>query len=560
MRLGPLAILGAVVFTLIQLYSFSHRAPKIYRSAEEYLVARQAQVGAKGSSAVAAAKVNGSDAEWYSFDKTGPSDKSSQFAVDLLVTRDAKTFESLGGKPPAGYTGPPTEDLKKLTGDVNATIIELPPPGSEISSIVVLGFLSVFGVVFAAWGRLGVALTRLLSLVAGVSACFLIDAIAHQQNDYGQRLIVLAGLYVTLAVSLNLINGITGQFSIGHAAFYQIGAYLSGFITLSYFKGANVPPLLWLVVMMFVGAVGAGFAGFVVGLPSLRLRGDYLAIVTMGFGEIIRIEIQNTPALGGAYGLNVAPKIQTVWMIWLLAIVCIAVSRNLIKTAHGLPFLAVREDEVASAAMGVNVTRIKVTAFIIGSMFAGAAGALLSHYEGFITGATFSMDISFIILTMVVLGGTGSITGSAVAAAFLSYLPERLRGLKNPDGSTLTVTAASIAAGLIAVVIAVAVIKRVMDHGSQSKPVKAALYVGTIVVAVVAKLLTQVILSKVPALMNISVEAGQLRMVIFAVTLIVLMLLRPQGIFGHHEFSWTWVDRILGGKRKSEEPAPAVAA
>jgi branched-chain amino acid transport system permease protein len=405
-------------------------------------------------------------------------------------------------------------------------------------------------------------LKRLLSLVIGVGLCFVIDFVAHRQGEYTQRLIVLAGLYVTLAVSLNLINGITGQFSIGHAAFYQVGAYLAGFITVTYFQTAHIAPIPWLILMLLVGAVGAGIAGFIVGLPSLRLRGDYLAIVTMGFGEIIRIEVQNTKALGGAYGMNVAPKIQPIWLVCLLAVLCIAVCRNLIKTAHGLPFLAVREDEVASSAMGVNVTRVKVTAFVIGSMFAGAAGALLAHYEGFITGAYFSMDISFIILTMVVLGGTGSITGSAVAAAFLSYLPERLRGLKAADGTPIAVTAASIAAALLAVVIAVAIIKRVMDHGHQSKLIKAAIYVGAILSAILAKIILQLGLSRIPALHSITIEAGQLRMVIFAVTLIVLMLLRPQGVFGHHEFSWNWLRRLfrLGPPRNGEPPAPAVAA
>ncbi len=404
-------------------------------------------------------------------------------------------------------------------------------------------------------------LKRAGSLAAGIGLCFLIDFLAHKQNDYAQRLIVFAALYITLSVSLNLINGITGQFSIGHAAFYQVGAYATGFITVKFFESAHMPPIAWLLLMLVVGALAAGVAGFVVGLPSLRLRGDYLAIVTMGFGEIIRIEVQNTPALGGSYGMSVTPKIQPIWLVWLLAISCIAVCRNLIKTAHGLPFLAVREDEVASSAMGVNVTRVKVTAFVIGSMFAGAAGALLAHQEGFITGNFFSMDISFIILTMVVLGGTGSITGSAVAAAFLFYLPEKLRDLKSPDGTALTVTPASIAAALLGVVIAVAIIKRVMDHSHRPKAVKAAMYLGAVVLAFISKLVIGMILMKIPAMSPPKIEAGQLRMVIFAVTLIVLMLLRPQGIFGHHEFSWTWLKSLFTRKKTGPtDPAPAVAA
>jgi branched-chain amino acid transport system permease protein len=488
-------------------------------------------------------------------------------------------------------------------------------------------------------------LKRILSIALGIGACFLIDRFAHSRDDYTLRLIVLSGLYVTLAVSLNLINGITGQFSIGHAAFYQVGAYLAGFTTVTYFQnqrgmagpgwivalaglvmaifgaavfvspeeksdkikfvsnllallgvlvfvgswfvnvpfepyiilglfavalwfrtppesakstakwgafilafgalfylffsfGPKLPELPWLIVMVVIGSVGAAVAGLVVGLPSLRLKGDYLAIVTMGFGEIIRIEVQNSKALGGSYGMNITPKIQPVWLVWLLAFSCIALCRNLIKTAHGLPFLSVREDEVASSAMGVNVTRVKVTAFVIGSMFAGGAGALLAHYEGFITGATFAMDTSFIILTMVVLGGTGSITGSVVSAILLAYLPEYLRGLKGADGAALMVSGASVLAGLLAVVVAVAIIKRVMDHVYKPKPIKAAMYVGALVAALVSKIVFGILINKVASLRDMMIQAGQLRMVVFAVVLIVLMLLRPQGMFANSEFGW----------------------
>ena len=175
---------------------------------------------------------------------------------------------------------------------------------------------------------------------------------------------------------------------------------------------AATKPFLWLTLSVFFGAITAGVAGFVVGLPSLRLRGDYLAVVTLGIGEIVTIIAKNQPVLGEAYGLS-APRIESVFLVSLLAITCIGVSRNLLKTAHGLAFLAVREDEIASAAMGVNLTKIKVTAFVIGSCFAGAAGALYAHTKGFVSPPDFSMDVSFLILTMEVLGGTGSITGTS---------------------------------------------------------------------------------------------------------------------------------------------------
>lgn len=399
-------------------------------------------------------------------------------------------------------------------------------------------------------------LIRLGSIVLAILACLLLQEIvtAPGFNEYTRRLIVLAGLYVTLSVSLNLINGITGQFSIGHAAFYQVGAYLAGYLTVTYYGEAGPTGLPWFLLMLFVGAAGAAIAGLIVGLPSLRLRGDYLAIVTLGFGEIIRIVVQNTEEVGGSYGLSVEPKFQAVWLIWLLAILCIAVSRNLLKTAHGLPYLSVREDEVASSAMGVNVTKVKVSAFIIGSAFAGAAGSLLAHYEGFITPSTFGMDVSFIILTMVVLGGTGSITGSALAAVFLAYLPEYLRGLKGADGAPLTMPSSTVVAILFGIVVAVALIKRVMDHYHGAKIKKAGFYAGTVLGGIMAMLILSFALGKVPALAQKSIEAANLRMVIFAVALIVLMLLRPQGVFGHHEFSWSWVKSLF-----TRRPVPHTA-
>jgi branched-chain amino acid transport system permease protein len=198
--------------------------------------------------------------------------------------------------------------------------------------------------------------------------------------------------------------------------------------------------------------------------------------------------------------------------------------------------------------MGVNVTKVKVSAFIIGSAFAGAAGALLAHYEGFITPQTFRMDVSFIILTMVVLGGTGSITGSALAAVFLSYLPEYLRGLKAAGGGPLTVSGAGVIAALLATAFAVALIKRIMDAGLGSPTRRGLTYLGILVGGIVAQFVLSMGLSAIKPLAAAQIEAGQLRMVIFAVTLIVLMLLRPQGVFAHHEFSWDFVKRLFGAK------------
>ncbi len=390
---------------------------------------------------------------------------------------------------------------------------------------------------------------RLGSILAGVAFCAGIQYFAMSNLAFNQqRLVALAGLYVILAVSLNLINGITGQFSIGHAAFYQVGAYSAGYFSIHYISKFGLPPWLWLFLMMLVGALAACISGFVVGLPSLRLRGDYLAIVTLGFGEIIRIVVQNTRELGGSYALDKIPKIQSLWLIWGLALVCIAMCRNLLKTAHGLSFLAVREDEVASAAMGVNVTKVKVAAFVLGSAFAGAAGALLAHWETSITPQTFSMDVSFIILTMVVLGGTGSITGSVLSALVLFYLPEYLRGVTAISGSSLL-------AIVITVIAAVAVMKHLVDnfHGKGVKKVVA--YISVILGAAVLEFVLVKGLAMVPALASKSFTGDKLRLVIFAGTLIILMLLRPQGVFAHHEFSWDWLRRVFR-RRKPIEAAP----
>jgi branched-chain amino acid transport system permease protein len=366
------------------------------------------------------------------------------------------------------------------------------------------------------------------------------------------RLVAISGLYVTLAVSLNLINGITGQFSIGHAAFYQVGAYTTVYLSNHAFKTQGLDAQGWLLLMVIVGGLAAGITGVIVGLPSLRLRGDYLAIVTLGFGEIIRIICQNQKELGEAYGMKLtygmtqADKVldpaNMVWMIWLLAIVCIAVCRNLLKNAQGLAFLAVREDEVASSAMGVNTTRIKVAAFVIGSMFAGMAGALFAHHETFISPAMFNMELSFMVLTMVVLGGTGSITGSVVAAIGLYLIPEWIRTLKGADNQVLTFPAPAVVGMLFGIGAFVVGARMVRDKYHGSPRIKALLYVGAVVGAFLIGLILAFPFGAIPQLRTQSFDANQLRMVIFSIVLIVMMLLRPQGLFGQREFS---LDRLL---------------
>lgn len=397
---------------------------------------------------------------------------------------------------------------------------------------------------------------RIGSIALAIGGCLLLQVIAEGSlTDYWKRLLLLASLYVTLSVSLNLINGITGQFSIGHAAFYQVGAYTSGFLTVTYYKThqVNMPPVLWLLLMIVVGGFFAGIAGFVVGAPSLRLRGDYLAIVTLGFGEILRIFTQNIKEVGLAYGFSIDPKIFYVSMGWMLAVFAIALCRNLLKTAHGLQFLAVREDEIASLAMGVNIKRTKIAAFVIGSALAGAAGAILAHGEGFINNQTFGMDVSFIILTMVVLGGTGSITGSVISAIALFALPEILRSLKDSAGDPLKVTAAWFIALFIASIAAIAVLKRLSDHYHGPKQKKVLYGFGSVLGAIALQWILTKTFSQIPSLVTAdkTYEIGTLRMVLFAGTLVFAMLLKPKGLMGHREFSIGNLGGLLGPKPES---------
>lgn len=270
--------------------------------------------------------------------------------------------------------------------------------------------------------------------------------IAGNLQEYYFKVLILCGIYTILAVSLNLVNGITGQFSIGHGGFYAVGAYVGAAWTMLWQPEVvrNLPMLsldtmsgaiLNLLIALLLGGAAAGVTGIVVGLPSLRLRGDYLAIVTLGFAEVIRVLLLNIEAVGGARGLTGIPTLiqrgnLAIFWVFLFVVLVIAASRNLLQSVRGLTFLAIREDEIAADAMGVNTTRVKVTAFVIGAVFAGFAGVLYSHFFINISPDTFDMNTSIIITTMVVLGGTGSITGSVLAATLLTALPELLRDLK----------------------------------------------------------------------------------------------------------------------------------
>lgn len=231
-------------------------------------------------------------------------------------------------------------------------------------------------------------------------------------NDYAANTVILIGINIILAVSLNLINGFTGQFSIGHAGFMSIGAYTSAIATMNF----DSPFLL----ALFLGGVAAGLAGLLIGVPTLRLKGDYLAIATLGFGEIIRIVFLNTDYVGGASGLNGIPNLTNWTWVFLMVLITVVVITNFVNSTHGRACISVRENEVAAEAMGINTTKYKVMAFVIGSFFAGIAGALSAHNFFIIQPKSFDFLKSFEILVFVVLGGLGSTTGAIVGAIALT--------------------------------------------------------------------------------------------------------------------------------------------
>jgi branched-chain amino acid transport system permease protein len=249
------------------------------------------------------------------------------------------------------------------------------------------------------------------------------------------RIAMLSGIAITLAVSLNLINGFTGQFSIGHAGFMAVGAYSAAYFSVTY--GANLAATLgdgklgWVIALSIatlIGAFFAGLAGLIVGVPSLRLKGDYLAIVTLGFGQIIVVFLNNIETVGGARGYSGIPIVKSFFWIFLIAILTITIVYNIVNSAFGRALISIREDELAAEAMGVNTTRYKVMAFVISSAMAGAGGAALAHFDGYLNPKSFEFIKSFEILIMIILGGLGSIVGSVLGAILLTVLPEALRG------------------------------------------------------------------------------------------------------------------------------------
>lgn len=249
-------------------------------------------------------------------------------------------------------------------------------------------------------------------------------------NRQYTSLIVPIGVNIMLAVSLNLVTGFLGELSLGHAGFMSLGAYAGALFTLNTDMG-DLPSI---IAAMLIGGVVAAIFGFLIGVPVLRLQGDYLAIVTLAFGEIIKSVLNSMTFTNGPKGLSKIPLIsnyQHYTLVFIVTLITILVISNIVDSRHGRAVCSVRDNYIAAESIGVHVSRFKIMAFVVSAFFAGVAGVLYAHNVGIIKPTTFDYNKSIEILVIVVLGGMGSIRGSIIAAVVLTILPEMLRGADN---------------------------------------------------------------------------------------------------------------------------------
>lgn len=292
-------------------------------------------------------------------------------------------------------------------------------------------------------------------LIALAALALLGVSVEYGMNAYVQLILLFVMVNSIMAMSLNLISGYTGQFSLGHAGFMAIGAYFAAYSSTHW----HVFPDSLMILNFFLYSIGAGLAaavaGFLVGQPSLRLKGDYLAIVTLGFAEIIRVALLNADFLGGPRGYSGIPSLDSFTQHFIFAsvwvLICFFTVWRMMLSSYGRAFLSVREDEIAAEAMGINTTQTKVRAFVISSFFAGVAGALYAHFTNYISPSSFSFLQSVNAVIMVVLGGMGSMSGCLIAALVVTVLPEALRPLQDLTGIDLRMVIYSI--GLVLVMI-----------------------------------------------------------------------------------------------------------
>lgn len=242
-------------------------------------------------------------------------------------------------------------------------------------------------------------------------------------DRYQKGIIIFVCINIILATSLNVTVGCLGQITIGHAGFMSVGAYTAALFT----KANIIPGVLGYITALIIGGIVAGIIGVIIGIPALRLRGDYLAIITLGFGEIIRVIIEFFDFTGGAQGLIGIKRFQEFNVIYIITVLSVMLMYSIMTSRHGLSVLAIREDEIASDAVGINTTYYKTFAFTLSAIFAGVAGGIYAHHLGILGAKAFDYNYSINILVMVVLGGMGSFTGAIISAIILTVLPEVLR-------------------------------------------------------------------------------------------------------------------------------------
>lgn len=264
----------------------------------------------------------------------------------------------------------------------------------------------------------------LIIAVVIYAVLFYLDATGKLSRQFS-RLLIPVGINIMLAVSLNLTVGFLGELTLGHAGFMSVGAYSGCMFTVF----MDLPVYIEFPLALLIGGLVAAVFGVIIGVPALRLKGDYLAIVTLAFGEIIKSVIINMDITGGSAGLKGIEKTTNFTVMFVAVLVTIIVIANLINSRHGRAICAIRDNVIAAEAVGINVVYYKLLAFVVAAFFAGVAGVLYGHNLGILKPATFDFNKSIEILVIVVLGGMGSITGSVVAAVIITVLPEVLRGL-----------------------------------------------------------------------------------------------------------------------------------
>ena len=272
-------------------------------------------------------------------------------------------------------------------------------------------------------------LVRALAVILGYALITVLLKSGMLNRQY-TSLLVPIGVNIMLAVSLNLVTGFLGELSLGHAGFMSIGAYAGALFTLH----TDLPDGLNIIVAMIVGGLMAALFGFVIGVPVLRLQGDYLAIVTLAFGEIIKSVLNALKFTNGPKGLSKIPLLsnyQHYTLVFVVMVITVLIITNIVDSRHGRAVCSVRDNYIAAESIGISVSRFKIMAFVIGAFFAGVAGVLYAHNVGIIKPKTFDYNKSIEILVIVVLGGMGSIRGSIISAIILTVLPEVLRGADN---------------------------------------------------------------------------------------------------------------------------------